>query len=58
MQRKIAAMAGHRCLSPGEHADLVILDRDPIACDVEEIANVKVLRTLFDGDTVYDAGMI
>ena len=43
-------------LSPGAHADLIILDRDPITCPIEDIANTRVLRTLFDGRTVYDAG--
>jgi hypothetical protein len=38
---------GIGCLSPGAHADLV--DRDLIGCEIEEIANVRVLRTLFDG---------
>ncbi len=43
-------------LSPGAHADLIILDRDPATCPVEDIAGTRVLRTLFDGRTVYDAG--
>jgi predicted amidohydrolase YtcJ len=43
-------------LSPGAHADLIILDRDAMTCQVEDIAGTRVLRTLFDGRTVYDAG--
>ena len=43
-------------LSPGAHAELVILDRDPMTCPVEDIAETRVLRTLFDGRIVYDAG--
>ena len=45
-------------LSPGAHADLVILDRDPVRCAVAEIADTKVLRTVFAGATVYDAGLL
>jgi predicted amidohydrolase YtcJ len=45
-------------LSPGAHADLVILDRDPIRCAVEEIVDTKVLRTVLAGTTVYDAGLL
>jgi predicted amidohydrolase YtcJ len=49
---------GIGCLSPGSCADLVILDRDPIICPVEEIADTKVLRTVFAGKTVHDAGAL
>jgi predicted amidohydrolase YtcJ len=45
-------------LSPGAHADLVIVDRDPIRCAVAEIADTKVLRTVFEGAIVYDAGLL
>jgi predicted amidohydrolase YtcJ len=41
-------------LAPGCHADL--LDRDPIACRIDEIAETKVLRTIVAGATVYDSG--
>jgi predicted amidohydrolase YtcJ len=43
-------------LAPDAHADLVILDRDPIACRIDEIAETKVLRTILAGETVYDSG--
>jgi predicted amidohydrolase YtcJ len=45
-------------LSPGARADLVILDRDPMRCPIEDITGTCVLRTLFDGRTVYDAGQL
>jgi predicted amidohydrolase YtcJ len=45
-------------LSPGAHADLVIVDRDPIRCAVAEIADTKVLRTVFEGAIVYDASLL
>jgi predicted amidohydrolase YtcJ len=36
-------------LSPGMLADLVMLDRDPLACPVEELPEVKVLATMVGG---------
>jgi predicted amidohydrolase YtcJ len=36
-------------LSPGMLADLVVLDRDPLACPVEELPEVKVLATMVGG---------
>jgi len=45
-------------LSPGAHADLVIVNRDPIRCAVAESADTKVLRTVFEGVIVYDAGLL
>ncbi len=46
------------CLSPGARADLIILDRDPMTCPIEDIADTRVLRTMFDGRTVYDTGQL
>jgi predicted amidohydrolase YtcJ len=45
-------------LAPGCHADLAVLDHDPIACRIEEIAETKVLRTVLAGETVYDSGAL
>jgi predicted amidohydrolase YtcJ len=45
-------------LSPGFHADLIIVDRDPLTCPVGELSATRVLRTLFAGDTVYDVGAL
>jgi len=42
-------------LAEGCHADFVVIDRDPIACPVEELHETKVLQTVFAGDVVYDA---
>jgi predicted amidohydrolase YtcJ len=36
-------------LSPGMLADLLMLDRDPLACPVEELPEVKVLATMVGG---------
>lgn len=42
-------------ISPGKRADLVILDKDPMAVAPEEIRNIQVLMTIKDGKTIYQA---
>ncbi len=42
-------------LSPGKLADLVVLAADPHDADPDQIKNIKVLRTVVDGKTVYSA---
>lgn len=44
--------------APGHHADLAIVDRDPIDCPLEELRDTRVLRTVFAGRAVYDAGVL
>ena len=36
-------------LVPGKAADLVVLDRDPLACAPEELSRLRVLATMVDG---------
>jgi predicted amidohydrolase YtcJ len=45
-------------LSVGSHADLIVVDRDPLTCPINELGETRVLRTLFCGNTVYDAGVL
>jgi predicted amidohydrolase YtcJ len=45
-------------LAPGSHADLIILDRDPVTCELSDLAATQVLRTVFAGATVYGAGVL
>jgi predicted amidohydrolase YtcJ len=45
-------------LQAGHHADLIVLDRDPLSCGLGELAGTRVLRTMFAGSTVYDAGVL
>jgi predicted amidohydrolase YtcJ len=40
-------------LVPGDYADLVILDRDPLKATPQEILATRVLRTIVGGRTVY-----
>ncbi len=42
-------------LEVGKLADLIVLDRDPLAIAAEEIADVKVLLTVVGGEVVYRA---
>jgi predicted amidohydrolase YtcJ len=41
-------------LVPGHFADLVVLDRDPIACAPEELADVQVVATMVGGAWVHN----
>ena len=36
-------------LLPGYYADLVVLDRDPLACEPEELAEISVVATMVGG---------
>ncbi len=40
-------------LKAGAVADMIILDRDPLAVDPMEIRDIKILETIKDGRTVY-----
>ncbi|MBF6061402.1 amidohydrolase family protein [Nocardia terpenica] len=42
-------------LAPGNHADVLIVDRDPLTCPVEDLRDTRVLRTYLGGRTVYDS---
>jgi predicted amidohydrolase YtcJ len=41
-------------LLPGFLADLVVLDRDPVACPPEEVADVEVVATMLGGRWVHN----
>jgi len=45
-------------LAPGAHADLVVVDRDPLACAVEALPGTEVLLTLSAGRAVHDSGRL
>ena len=42
-------------LRPGMLADLAVLDRDPFACEPEELPHVRVLATMLGGSWTYAA---
>lgn len=45
-------------LAAGQHADLAILDRNPITCDLDELPSTGVLRTHVGGRIVHDSGSL
>jgi predicted amidohydrolase YtcJ len=45
-------------LRPGNTADLVVVDRDPVGCRLEDLAGTRVLRTVLGGRVVWDAGVL
>ena len=42
-------------LEPGKNADFVVLDRDLLNCDPDEIKDIRPLFTVCGGDVVYEA---
>jgi predicted amidohydrolase YtcJ len=55
---RVLQWQGIGSLSPGNHADLVVVDRDLMNCEVEEIGSAKTRLTLVGGEPVYDAGLL
>ena len=44
-------------IEPGKLADFVVLDRDVLACPVDEIREARVLTTALGGEIVYEADL-
>ena len=42
-------------IEPGKLADMIIIDRDILACPVDDIKDTEVLRTFLGDKTVYEA---
>ncbi|HLY37858.1 MAG TPA: amidohydrolase family protein [Candidatus Binatia bacterium] len=55
---RVLAWDGIGTLAPGSHADLIVVDRDPLTCPLDDLAATRVLRTVVGGQTVYDAAAI
>jgi predicted amidohydrolase YtcJ len=45
-------------LAPGNHADLIVVDRDPMTAAVEDLPATRVLRTVLGGRVVHDTGAL
>jgi predicted amidohydrolase YtcJ len=45
-------------LAPGNHADMIVVDRNPAECPNEDLAGTKVMRTLLGGKVVHDDGSL
>lgn len=41
-------------IAPGKYADFIIIDKDVLSCDVNEIHDTKVLNTFFEGKCVFE----
>ena len=41
-------------LLPGFYADLVVLDRDPLACEPEELTRIEVIATMLRGTWIHN----
>lgn len=39
-------------LEPGHHADLVVVDRDPLTCPIEDLPSTRVISTMLGGQLV------
>jgi predicted amidohydrolase YtcJ len=48
------AEAAQGVIAPGRAADLVVMDGDPTTCPVDEIRQIRVERTLIDGEVVWE----
>jgi predicted amidohydrolase YtcJ len=53
---RVLQWEGLGTLEAGNEADLVVVDRDPSACPLEDLPTTAVLRTVVGGRTVYDGG--
>ena len=53
----VASGAYHRLgsISPGKHADLIVLDKDIYLVEPDKILDTRVVLTLFDGKIVFSA---
>jgi predicted amidohydrolase YtcJ len=51
---KVLGWEGIGVLTPGSHADLAIIDRNPITCDLDALPQTQVLRTTVAGRIVHD----
>jgi predicted amidohydrolase YtcJ len=43
-------------LQPGKNADLIVIDRNPITCHLDQLPDTKVHRTIVGGRVVHDDG--
>jgi predicted amidohydrolase YtcJ len=55
---RVLGWEGVGTLRPGSHADLIVVDRDPLACSLEELPDTQVLRTVLGGCPVWESGVL
>ena len=51
---KVLRWEGLGALAPGNYADIAIVDRNPITCDLDDLSHTRVLRTHVGGRIVHD----
>ncbi len=44
-------------LTPGKVADFIVIDRDIMTCDLADIPQTRVYRTVIGGATVFEQSM-
>ena len=55
---RVLRWPGIGTLAPGSHADLVVVDRDPLSCELDDLPHTRVQLTLLGGRPVHAAGMV
>ncbi|GAB7518192.1 amidohydrolase [Rhodococcus sp. 27YEA6] len=45
-------------IRPGNHADIIFVDRDPSTCDLDELKDIRVHRTMLGGNIVHDDAVL
>ena len=55
---RVLGWEGIGTLAPGSHADLIVVDRDPLACALDALAGTEVLCTVVGGRMVFDRGAL
>lgn len=58
MAAKVLRWDGIGSLEPGNHADVAIVDRDPLTCSIDDLPQTQTLATLLGGDVVHGAGTV
>jgi len=47
-----------RCIDNTLQRDVLVVDRDPLTCALDDLPATRVLRTVVGGRTVYDGGAL
>ena len=55
---KMMHWEGIGAIKPGHHADLTIVDRNPLTCNLADLPQTRVLKTVLGGKEVFDAGSL
>lgn len=55
---RVIGRADTGCLSDGQKADFIIVDRDPVLCPLADLPETRVLATAVGGRFVYNTGVV